>query len=120
MDEEEPEKDEPMDMGSSDSEEDEQQTDRPYNELLELLHANSGSKGPARKKRKVEREDKPADEEPIPEIDGEEPVSDADADDLLETQEPSDDEDGSAAGEEESDDEDGTLRLSVFCCLGAS
>lgn len=112
--------DEPMDMGSSDSEEDEQQTDRPYNELLELLHANSSSKGPARKKRKVEREDKPADEEPIPEIDGEEPVSDADADDLLETQEPSDDEDGFAAGEEESDDEDGTLRLSVFCCLGAS
>lgn len=99
-----------MDMGSSDSEEDEQQTDRPYNELLELLQANSGSKGPARKKRKVEREDKPA-EEPIPEIDGEESESDAGADDLLKVQEPSDDEDGSNAGEEDSDDEDGKLRF---------
>lgn len=119
LDVEEPEKNEPVDMGSSDSEEDEQQTDRPYNELLELLQANSGSKAPARKKRKIERDDKLADEEPVPEIDGEEPASEADAGDLLEAQEPSDDEDGSIVGAEESDDEDGNLRLAVFC-LGAS
>lgn len=119
LDVEEPEKDEPVDMGSSDSEEDEQQTDRPYNELLELLQANSGSKGPARKKRKIERDDKLADEEPVPEIDGEESASEADAGDLLEVQEPSDDEDGSIVGADESDDEDGNLRLAAFC-LGIS
>ncbi|KAL1856016.1 rRNA-binding ribosome biosynthesis protein utp25 [Paecilomyces lecythidis] len=57
-----------VDDVSSDSEEEEEQSKgRPYNELLQLLNAGSGpgSKGPARKKRKINHKDDAAVEETI-------------------------------------------------------
>lgn len=85
-----------MDDASSSSDE-EENAGRPYNELLELLHANSDSKGPARKKRKLasdtNREEAPAT------IENEEQVDDA-----LQDQAPSDDEEEAQDADEDDDE----------------
>lgn len=85
-----------MDDASSSSDE-EENAGRPYNELLELLHANSDSKGPARKKRKLASDSK-VDEAPRTIVNEE----DEQADDALQDQAPSDDEEEA----QEADDED--------------
>lgn len=85
-----------MDEGSSSSEEEEEDNGRPYNELLELLHANSDSTGPARKRRKVANGAK-EDAQTIPA----EEKSDQ-GEDALQEQAPSDDEE--EAQEEDEDD----------------
>lgn len=83
-----------MDDASSSSDE-EENAGRPYNELLELLHANSDSKGPARKKRKL---DSDTNVEEVPATtENEEQVDDA-----LQDQAPSDDEEEA----QEADDDD--------------
>jgi len=101
-----------MDVGSSDSEEEEdQQTDRPYNELLQLLQPTAESKVPARKKRKIENS---RDEELVPEVNEAEWEAKEEAEDDLEAQEPTDDEDEDDKGD--SDDEDGNYFPSVWLC----
>jgi U3 small nucleolar RNA-associated protein 25 len=85
-----------MDEGSSSSDEEEENNGRPYNELLELLHANSDSTGPARKKRKVANGSK----EEVQTIPVEEESDQGE--DALQEQAPSDDEE--EAQEEDDDD----------------
>lgn len=105
-----------MDVGLSDSEEEDQQTDRPYNELLQLLQPTAESKGPARKKRKIENS---RDEELVPEVNDEaeeEIEDDLEAlEDDLEAQEPTDDENEDDKGD--SDDEDGNYFPPIWLCV---
>ncbi|KAI9376830.1 hypothetical protein BJX61DRAFT_538523 [Aspergillus egyptiacus] len=93
-----------IDDVSSESDEDDQQSGQPYNELLQLLQASADTKGPARKKRKTshrrgEAEDTQNDTVPV--ADGGEEL-----DDDLQQQEPDEgDLEEPDDGEEDSDDE---------------
>ncbi|PYI01718.1 DUF1253-domain-containing protein [Aspergillus sclerotiicarbonarius CBS 121057] len=94
---------EPMDVGSSSDEEDDQKAGRPYNELLQLLNTSTDTKGPARKKRKVDH----GKSETI-EVAREDPVAEDEAvgGDDLQQQEPSDEEDNGNQEEAEAQDSD--------------
>ncbi|KAL2832007.1 hypothetical protein BDW59DRAFT_139545 [Aspergillus cavernicola] len=98
-----------VDDASSDSDEDEQQSGQPYNELLQLLQSTADTKGPARKKRKTGHrrgeEIDNAQDGAVTIADGEEEES---PDDDLHQQEPDegDLEDGSADLQEDSEDEE--------------
>lgn len=86
-----------MDDASSSSDE-EEQTERPYNELLQLLQTDADTdtkgQGPARKRRKI------ASDEDVQVAVAEEPGDEADA---LQDQAPSDDEEEDAQDEEDDD-----------------
>ncbi|KAJ5689672.1 hypothetical protein N7462_004064 [Penicillium macrosclerotiorum] len=91
-----------MDDASSSSDEEEGNTGRPYNELLELLQANSDSKGPARKKRKLASDTKT--EEHSSTVAVEEDGDQGDND--LQDQFPSDDEAEAQEAEDSDEDDD--------------
>lgn len=104
-----------MDDVLSDSDDDEdQQTARPYNELIQLLQVNTEPKGPTRKRRKVEYNGGEK-RDFVPAANGEEVDAALQGDDDLQEQEPSDEEEEDhpeeADGNHGSDDEeDGTVR----------
>jgi U3 small nucleolar RNA-associated protein 25 len=83
-----------MDDDVSSSSDEEEQTERPYNELLQLLQTDADTKGPARKRRKVAGDSSDAKAVAVEESEDE---AEADA---LQDQAPSDDE------EEPQEDED--------------
>ena len=85
-----------MDEGSSSSDEEEEQTERPYNELLQLLQTDADTKGPARKRRKIGTDTKDAKVAPV-----DEEATEAEPD-ALQDQAPSEDEDA----QDEDDDDD--------------
>ncbi|KAJ5587882.1 Digestive organ expansion factor predicted [Penicillium hispanicum] len=89
-----------MDDASSSSDEEEQTTERPYNELLQLLQTDTDPKGPARKKRKLAADSQPED---VTKLATAEESGEQD-EDALEAQEPSDDEEGNQEAEDDDDD----------------
>ncbi|PTU22427.1 hypothetical protein P175DRAFT_0432515 [Aspergillus ochraceoroseus IBT 24754] len=92
-----------VDEASSDSDEDDQQSERPYNELLQLLQAKTDKNGPARKKRKTTHQHEKGSEQArsngIEAIEDREADEEESLDDDLEQQEPSDEEDGGESGD---------------------
>lgn len=85
-----------MDDDVSSSSDEEEQTERPYNELLQLLQTETDSKGPARKRRRVDNDAGDAKAVAVEEPEVEDDV------DALQDQAPSDDEE--EVQEEEDDD----------------
>ncbi|KAJ5489649.1 U3 small nucleolar RNA-associated protein 25 [Penicillium diatomitis] len=89
---------------SSDSEVEEENAARPYNELLEILQANSDNKGPARKKRKLESDTK-RDQS----VTSAAMVEEVQADHALQEQAPSEDEEDDQEDNDDDDDDDEAL-----------
>ena len=111
-----------MDDASSESDEEDQQNGQPYNELLQLLHANTDSKGPSRKKRKIdhryaEEHDKAPDDTPAATAEN---GDDPGAGDELQDQAPSDEDDNVEeidVNGADGDEEDGKHMISWFGLL---
>lgn len=83
----------------SSSGEEEEPTGRPYNELLELLHANSDPKGPAPKRRKIANDKKEEVQPSTAEADNDLEQDD----DALQDQAPSDDDEEAQEADEDDD-----------------